>query len=353
MHSFYLICPINFEKSLIKEIKLKCIDKNVEVTEITKGGIEIKCELNYGLNLNKILKTPTRIVLRIKNQKCRDFPKLYNIIKKINWKSYLTQYEPLIKVSCSESRIIHSDKAKKTVQDAISFFFNANKISQKILDRDKDKSEQLIMLRLVNDQLTISIDTSGDALYIRGGRDDRGHASIRENYAASLLIYSLPKNHEQLNLLDPMCGTGTFLYEALSFYKENNDREYIWTRWPLKTDPLSFTFENKKLYNSFSGYDIDKELIERNKKQEGIHFEQRDFFESNFSKSEFVISNLPYGKRVKIEGVTHDYFQKVTEKLKGLNYALLLPETAKVKQKDIISFNNNGIKVKLISNIKK
>lgn len=351
MHKFYLICPINLESALIKELDMKDLTKKLEVLEIAKGGIEVKCELAFGLSLNKILKTPTRILLRIKEQKCRDFPKLYNIIKKINWKNYLVSYETEIKVSSSKSRIIHSDKAKKTIEDAISFYFKANKLSTKIIEDNKETKTQAIFVRIFKDELTISLDTSGDALYIRGNRSDRGHASIRESYACALLLLSLPKNHKELTLCDPMCGTGTFLSEAKNFYSQNLARIYQYEYWPNIKELTfeGFDLQTTSLFKDYLGFDIDKELIQRNKYQPGIQFEMKDFFENSFNSSMFIISNLPYGKRVKIQGNTHEYFTKVLEHLNKTNYALLLPESAHVKNKTLVRFNNNGIKVKLIS----
>lgn len=351
MHNFYLICPINFEKSVLKELELKNLTGRVNIIEVAKGGIELECELETGFYLNKILKTPTRILMRIHTQKCRDFPKLYNIIKKINWKDYLVNYTPQIKVSTSKSRILHSDKAKDTITDAIGFYFNANKIGTKVLEQYKEQDPQKIFIRIHEDNLTISIDTSGDPLYMRGDRSDRGHASIRENYACCLLLECLPKDHESKILLDPMCGTGTFLYEAAHFYDVNDHRDYIFNCWPLlkaKIIPL-IEIPSSDLFKSYQGNDIDEDLIERNRSQVGIEFTSGDFFKTDFPKEAFIISNLPYGKRVKIEGNTHQFFQSVLDKLKDYKGALLMPESANIKKKPMISFNNNGILVKLVS----
>ena len=88
-HEFFLICPIGLEKLLLKELEFKF----PQITDIAfePGGVTINCSLELGLCLNKYLKTTTRILLRLKKQKCRDLPKLYQILRKVDWKHYLKQ----------------------------------------------------------------------------------------------------------------------------------------------------------------------------------------------------------------------------------------------------------------------
>lgn len=71
---------------------------------------------------------------------------------------------------------------------------------------------QQLFVRAVNDQLTVSIDSSGDMLYKRGLKIQGGKAPIRETTAASIL--ALAGYHIGEPLIDPMCGTGTFSLEG-------------------------------------------------------------------------------------------------------------------------------------------
>ena len=96
--------------------------------KVIEGGIEIECELYQGLHLNHYLKIATRILLRLKTQKCRDFPKLFKIIQKINWKLYTKRDDLEFKITAKESRLIHTGKMKKTCEDALIKYFNANSL---------------------------------------------------------------------------------------------------------------------------------------------------------------------------------------------------------------------------------
>ena len=254
--------------------------------------------------------------MRIKSQKCRDIPKLYNIIRKIPWKTYLNQETCEVKVSAKKSRLIHTGKIEEAFFDGLKDHFKANSIKTSLLEAFEEAPKQVIFLRFFEDELTISLDTSGDLLHIRGNRSFRGHASIRENIA-SILLYKLTEDlpETKYNLIDPMCGTGTFLFEWRDQFKKI-DRNFLYQSsalTPLSGEDLTIK-KDKNHEVSFFGFDQDKEIIDKLKGTPNIAFEVGDVFKpKTLEGTNIIIINPPYGKRVKIKGDKIDYFRDLID----------------------------------------
>jgi putative N6-adenine-specific DNA methylase len=364
MKIFFLICPIGFEQILTDELTYKWNmafpDKDCTIMEGIPGGVEIECDLEQGLLLNYILKVPSKILMRIKTQKCRDLPKLYKIIKKIDWKEYFQQENIEVKVTSKESRLIHTTRISETALDAFKDYFQANKFSEKIKLENIENPAQKIFIRFNNDDLAISIDTSGELMHIRQDRAYRGHASIRENIACALLIKLLGlEEKKNITLIDPMCGTGTFLFEAKNFHKLN-ERAFSFEYWKnnFTTKKSDLNITSPWSFHQFIGYDIDPEIIKiNNDRNSDIKFECHDIFtheNQRHDKNTFMISNPPYGKRVKIEGNKDEFFRNIVESniLKGhkSQAALIIPTPCENNLKGSkFYFNQNGIKVALLS----
>ncbi len=350
MENFYLICPIGLENALMKEIQLKGLAQRLSKLVPKKGGIEVECELKAGLALNYQLRGATRILLRVRERKCRDFPKLFKTIGQINWRDYLVKEEVEWRITGHKSRIIHTEKAKKACEDALEKYFKGQPLARSVKEKGKGSPTQKVFLRFDNDLLTISLDTSGDLLHIRGNRPDRGKASLRENYASLLLTTLIGADHCE-TLVDPMCGTGTFLYEALDYYRPIEKKDFPFLRWQKVELPQREDHTEKSLVNKAVGFDLEPKAPER----PSLVVKKRDFFaplseeEKALMDNSFLICNLPYGKRVKIKGERKSYFTKVIRALKEnyrpKKFGIIVPADIDLPLKKAAAFNNNGIKV--------
>lgn len=355
MHQFYLICPIGMQELLATEIKWKCElyfpNEDYKIIEISGGGVLLEAPLSLGLSLNQVLRTAARVLLRLKTQKCRDIPKLFNIIKKLSWKDYLKQENIKFVISSKESRLINTSKIEKACLDGIKAYFNANKISQKKLLTDA--KEQAIYLRLSQDELTISLDSTGDHLYHRH-QDYKGIASIRATHAASLLLFMLEqKNYQDYQLIDPMCGSGTFLNEAQNFFSINK-RGFSFQNWNLDQEKDKLLDDHKSLWDfkNYCGFD----LIDLSEKYETLFsFKQQNFFKlGQQGDHDIYILNPPYGKRVKIAGDKIEYFQSIIDHcrdhLKAAKLGLIIPSSFSMKfnADSRLKFNQNGIMVEFL-----
>jgi putative N6-adenine-specific DNA methylase len=345
MEKFYVSCPLGQEKTVWQEIKLKLADFVCAEPNFTPGGIELEMPLAEGLVLNHKLKTSNRILLRLKAQKCKDAPKLFNIIAKFPWKNYLKRPEVKWHITAKESRLFNSSKIEKACQDGLTKYFNANQLPAKLLERKDEFHIQNIFIRLEKDDLTLSIDTTGDLAHIRGNDSFRGHASLRSTLASIMIMHTLLDESQPVHIFDPMCGTGTLLKEIRDFYKVNI-REFAYQDWHA---PLSVEDPDQKLpYLSLWGQDLDQAVIKHQGDEAGILFTQGDAFEPPLhtpSTPLMIICNPPYGKRIKIHEDRKDFYRRLLEKL-TFHYrpkliALLIPEEVElsVKSKKIRIFN--------------
>lgn len=359
MEKFLLICPIGLEKIVANELIDKCQLFNIDAPSLVnqvQGGVEVEMELENGVKLNHILRTPTRILLRIKSQKCRDLPKLFNILKKIPWKDYLQSYNYEFKITAKKSRIIHTAKIEASASKALAQYFQANKVKQSIVDKHKDDPTQSIFLRLFNDELTISLDTTGIPLHIRSEKASHAKAPIRENFAHSLLRQLVtPIKKDAYALIDPMCGSATFIWEGINY---NSPIHRSFNYQHLKAfNGLSFQFsENDSLFSEFFAKDINEKLLS-NIQDERIKTKIEDVFEASPVTTELpkiVIINPPYGKRIKITGDKKAYFSKLINTIIRVYdphaFGIIIPKpfVPKIKAHKLY-FKQNGIDVCFLS----
>ncbi|RLA64742.1 MAG: hypothetical protein DRQ88_10415 [Epsilonproteobacteria bacterium] len=353
-YNFYLIIPPGMETIALQEFKEKWQihfpDINLPQSNISLGGIEVETTLEQGLCLNYILKIPGRILLRLDRFKCRDFPKLFNKLKKTPWNNYLLGQIPTIKSSSKKSRIFDSRKIEKTANDAITTYYKGQPPKKKSMEKIDSAPEMTIYLRFDDDICTVAVDTSGERLHKRGQKTLVGVAPLRENLAAGMVYFFKQNAPDITDLIDPMCGSGTTLIEAFEFYKIIKGRAFAFEFFPSFKELPKIKDSKKVLFENFMGMDKDPNIIEAAKKNsKDISFLEQDLFtgESHISMSG-VIFNPPYGKRIKLETKLEDMAQRAQEKFAPKMLGILVPESIHfaLKAKKTLSFSNGGIKVK-------
>lgn len=310
---FFLIMPPGLSDALLIELSLLRPQIDFEIKEVDpKSGVLISTSLRNGTALNRLLKTPTRILLRLESFKVRDFPRLYQKLKKIVWRNFLNGEEPKISIAAHQSRLMHKERLLTCAQKAIKDYykdFPPKKVDQTTL------LPSTIFLRLQDDLCTVSIDTSGDRLNMRGERTFVGVAPIRENIAAALLLL-LKKETTATTLLDPMCGSGTFLLESLDRFTLRDSTQFVYSQFPIikkLKDEKEFTSPAGTLFPKHIGIEQDKKsflAIKNNLKDRPaqiIHSSYKDVALKEESLA--IIINPPYGKRIKIQGDLTTYYQ--------------------------------------------
>lgn len=367
--SLFIITPLNFEEIALLELnektKLLGIDDQVDSIIMSEGGISLNTSLACAEKLCRLLKIPTRILLRITSFKTKDAPNLYNRSLKIKWNDYLRGKLPEVHISTKESRLFDSRKIKKALDGSIDKYFKLNPCKEKYLS---DPGEAHIFIRIIKDEATISIALDGQRLNQRGDKLQINSAPLRENLAAALLYFTHSKIAPITNMIDPMCGSGTFALEALSFYKRNNRDLYI-EKLPLflKEPQTKNILIEKKIVEKFHLFDQDEQSLEYSKNnlerlgitETDYKIDKTDVFDLNNIEilNSVAILNPPYGVRIKVEGSLSDYYHKLIQavftKFKVSHMGLIIPSDIRLEPKSFnilasLPFSNGGLKVRFL-----
>lgn len=300
-YKLFLIVSPGFEAHALKELESKC---PVSSVLLTKGGIELTADLNWIVRAHCLLKIPTRILLRIESFKVKDFPKLHQKLSKIKWNQFLSHPNPHWEVSSSKSRLLHTGRIAQTAKEALEQALDRQPLS---LDwKKKNYSPQTFYIRIHNDELTLSLDLTGEPLYKRGVQIFKGKAPLRENIAAALLMDLLEGLTNDVILVDPMCGSGTFITEAQHFHLPLHIRSFAFEEAPFfKGHFFRMPDQTTKLPLEKSlGFDINQELLEKINAHSNLYLVFQDSLKKSFSylKNIVIICNPPYGERIEIQG---------------------------------------------------
>ena len=166
-------------------------------------------ELLYKSNLWS--RTALRILQPLTSFKAQNEHELYDKIKEYNWAPYLNVDQTLAVDAVVYSRFFnHSKYVALKVKDAICDQFR-EKTGQRP-SVDLVRPTLIINVHVAEDQFSISMDSSGEALNRRGYRTKDHPAPINESLAAGMLL--LAGYDGSRPFLDPMCGSGTIVMEA-------------------------------------------------------------------------------------------------------------------------------------------
>jgi putative N6-adenine-specific DNA methylase len=296
----FLVVPPGLETALQEEIRTK----GFKSPAIRKGGVTIKGGWPDVWRANLELRGPTRIIARMMSFRASHMSELDKRARKVPWEMFLRRDRPFrVEASCSQSKIYHSGAAEQRIQRAI----------QEQLGAPFDiNAEVCIRARIENDVCTIAVDTSGDLLHKRGHKQAVNKAPMRETMAALFLRMCGYSGSEPV--LDPMCGSGTFVIEAAEIAAgllPGRSRHFAFEQ--LATfDPVAWqTMLAKETRRTpaarFYGSDRDAGAIamsKANAERAGVQhltdFNQRSIedLEAPEGPPGLVIANPPYGDRI-------------------------------------------------------
>jgi putative N6-adenine-specific DNA methylase len=168
------------------------------------GGVELKGGWPEVWRANLELRGPSRILARLDQFRAVHLAKLDTRARQVPWATVLRSDVPVrVEASCKSSRIYHSGAAAERIARAIT-----SEIGAPV----SENAEVVIKARIENDLCTIAVDTSGEPLHKRGFKAEVAKAPMRETMAALFLRQCGFTGAEPV--LDPMCGSGTFVTEA-------------------------------------------------------------------------------------------------------------------------------------------
>ncbi|ACE83336.1 bifunctional 23S rRNA (guanine(2069)-N(7))-methyltransferase RlmK/23S rRNA (guanine(2445)-N(2))-methyltransferase RlmL [Cellvibrio japonicus] len=211
IHQYFAACPKGLEGLLLQELQaLGATD-----TRETIAGVYFNGDLNLAYRTCLWSRLANKILLPLANFEVNSQEDLYEGVRMLPWQDHLSPSGSLLVDFVGTNDAIRNTqfgalKVKDAIVDCLRDFSG---VRPNIAKRDPDL---LVNARLSKNKLVLSIDLSGESLHRRGYRLKQGSAPLKENLAAGILIRAgWPEVAAQGGaLLDPMCGSGTFLVEA-------------------------------------------------------------------------------------------------------------------------------------------
>ena len=168
------------------------------------GGLTFQGTWRDVWRANLHLRGASRVLARIGAFRAMHLAQLDKRARKFPWAETLRADVPVkVEAVCRKSRIYHAGAAAQRIATALT---DTHQITV------SDAATLRVMVRIEDDLCSISLDTSGDPLHRRGHKQAVGKAPMRETMAAMFLHECGYRGHEPV--LDPMCGSGTFVIEA-------------------------------------------------------------------------------------------------------------------------------------------
>lgn len=312
-----------------------------------------------------------------------DDDQLYNQASIIDWTQHIRAGGSfLINSQSFRSKLNHTQFISQRIKDAIVDYFAENDETRPNVDFDEP--QVVIHCRVRHDKVTLSIDLSGFGLHKRSYRMSGGDAPIKENLAAALLTragWNKKIAEGEPVLLDPMCGSGTFLIEGAMMALDiapGLQRDYLgiwgWRQFDAALwDTIKLEAEQRKQQGSLSpciimGSDINPRAVraaQSNVAQAGLEsvikiriasIEQLEEFE--LPDSGLLIVNPPYSERLgEVEQVKKLYRELgslLKNKFQGWQASVLSPNKEfghelGIRAKKIYKFNNGSIPCELLN----
>lgn len=261
---------------------------------------------------NLWLRSSDRVLLKMGSFEARTFEELFEQTKSLPWEDWLTEDAnfPVQGKSIKSQLFSVSDCqaiVKKAIVERLKETYGRNWF-------EETGPRYQIEVALLNNKVTLTIDTSGLGLHKRGYRQLAGEAPLKETLAAAMIQLSFW--HKDRALLDPFCGSGTIPIEAALIAQNRAPglkRSFAAEKWPNIPKELwqeacqeALDLWDRKVPLHIIGSDIDPNALTLARKHaieagvdEVLHFQRLPVTEvrSRF-KYGHMIANPPYGERL-------------------------------------------------------
>ena len=318
-HSFELIAKTfqGLEEVLAQEL----IELGADEVQIGRRMVSFRGDKAMMYRANFCLRTAVRILKPLKHFRAKDPEDVYRAVKSVDWSEILdinTSFVVDTTVYSTEFR--NSKFVAYKVKDAIvDYFMETQQQRPNISITNPDLR---LNIHIAEDDCTLSLDSSGESLHLRGYRTATVEAPINEVLAAALIKMSGWKF--DCDFIDPFCGSGTLLVEAAlmarNIFPGVFRKKFGFENWKdFDPELLRAIFDDDSQEREFAhhiyGYDLNLPAVEAaqtNAKAAGVSdlitVEQRDI--RNFVKPEqpaVMVTNPPYGERLRPEDLSQIY----------------------------------------------
>ena len=333
MKTFECIAPCHFGLEAV--LKREIIELGYEITSVEDGRVTFIGDAEAVCRANVFLRTAERILIKVGQFHAETFDELFEGTKALPWEEYLPQNAQfwVAKAASVKSKLFCPSDIqsimKKAMVERMRKVYRVNWFPE-------DGDAFPIRVFLHKDEVTVSLDTTGESLHKRGYRKLTAKAPIAENLAAALIMLT-PWNKTRI-LVDPFCGSGTIPIEAAMMAANmapGMNRSFLaesWTHIISRKEWYACMDEAAELVDfsqmpDIQGYDIDDEMVRiarENAKLAGveqyIHFQRRGIEAlSHPKKYGFIITNPPYGERLEDKNTIASIYRTLGERYRQLD----------------------------------
>lgn len=211
MQQFLALTSPGIEVLLADEVKNLGAEQVIQKPE----GVYFSASMELGYKICLWTRLATRVMLKLGEGEAKDKDELFKAASSINWLEHFNSNTTFsIDFVGYSEEIRNSQFGGLTIKDAIVDQFREQGFERP--DVDKKSPQISFQARLLKDHVSIYLDFSGRGLFQRGYREHSGAAPLKENLAAALIIRSNWLDDTSKPLVDPMCGSGTILIEAVA-----------------------------------------------------------------------------------------------------------------------------------------
>lgn len=207
VHTYFAVCPRGLEAALADELEAV----GAESIRAENGGVAFAGTLATGYAANLHSRIASRVLWQVGRRGYVTEQHLYDATQEVRWQDLMSAQQTLrVDVTASRSPLTSLEFAMLRIKDGI-----VDKLRDRTgarPDIDRANPDVRVFAYLDERTVTLYVDFSGEPLFKRGWRADKGEAPLKENLAAGLL--ALSGWTPDVPLLDPFCGSGTIVIEA-------------------------------------------------------------------------------------------------------------------------------------------
>jgi putative N6-adenine-specific DNA methylase len=326
--SLFLPCAAGVEDFLAQEVHALTGRAGDELL-VLRGGVRVRADWREALKLNLHSRLAQRILIELAHAPYRNEHDLYAIAGGVAWELWFTPKNTFkIETTAQHSPLKSLNFATLRIKDAIAdrFRAKANGVRPSIETQWPDAR---VFAHLDTEHCTLHIDMSGEPLFKRGWRQDKGDAPLKETLAAAMLAASGWWNPErgevsQAPLYDPCCGSGTIAIEAaqlaqgiaagaqrrFGFEKLLPFQAHVWSQLKAEAQAAVKAAPAAAIFGS----DVSHRMVdfaERNAERAGVagavQLRGGDALQRMPpAESGVIVLNPPYGERIEVGGVARD-----------------------------------------------
>ncbi|SCU76577.1 Ribosomal RNA large subunit methyltransferase L [Cupriavidus necator] len=327
--AFFAPCPRGLESALAEELReIAAMPGMAALAPFTvhqevPGGVNFSGEMAAAYAVNLHSRIASRVLMRVAARGYRHEDDIYTLARGVRWEQWFSPDESLrVDITSHKSPLRSLNFTALRVKDGV-----CDALRERVGARpsvDTASPDVRIYAHLTERDCTLYLDTTGEPLFKRGWRTEKGEAPLKENLAAGILrLAGWVPGQTFRPFYDPMCGSGTFLIEAAQValgIAPGGSRSFAfeWLKgmdtkaWQkLKSDAQRARMLASADALQVVGSDISTDMLaitRANWERAGLPGEARTkqvdarFVQPPFEEPGLLLMNPPYGERIAVRG---------------------------------------------------